>query len=140
MRNVSTLDLADAERALVAMREVLAREGKSAVLAVADVHGDIVAMVRLDGAPASSLTIARNKAWTAASQGEATRAIGARLRNEDEAFDITYYGDPRACGWGGGLPVRDVHGNVVGSVAVSGLPELEDERIAAIGVAAITRG
>lgn len=137
MRNVPTLDLADAERAITAMRTELDREGKVAVLAVADAHGDVIALVRLDGAPASSLTIARNKAWTAASQGEATRAIGARLRREDEAFDIAYYGDARACGWGGGLPVRSPDGRVVGAVAVSGLPELEDERVAAIGVAAI---
>lgn len=140
MRTLTTLDLADAERAITAMREVLARDGKTAVLAVADAHGDVIAMVRLDGAPASSLTIARNKAWTAASQGEATRAIGARLVSPDEAFDIAYYGDPRACGWGGGLPVRDRDGNVVGAVAVSGLPELEDEHVAAIGVAAIAAG
>jgi glc operon protein GlcG len=138
MRNVPTLDLADAERAIAAMRAALEAEGKAAVLAVADAHGDVIALVRLDGAPASSLTIARNKAWTAASQGEATRSIGARLRNPDEAFDIAYYGDARACGWGGGLPVRDREGRVVGSVAVSGLPELEDERIAALGVAAIS--
>ncbi|MBW2464884.1 MAG: heme-binding protein, partial [Deltaproteobacteria bacterium] len=63
--------------------------------------------------------------------------IGARLRKADEAFDVAYYGDVRACGWAGGLPVRDAAGVVVGSVAVSGLPELEDERIAGIGVAAI---
>ena len=34
------------------------------------------------------------------------------------------------------MPVR-IDGDVVGSVGVSGLPELEDQRIAEIGAAAI---
>lgn len=137
MRNVPTLDLADADVAIAAMREALVREQKTAALAVADAQGALLALCRLDGAPATSLIIAQNKAWTAATQGKPTRAIGARLKNADEAFDIAYYGDPRACGWAGGLPVRDAAGRVVGAVAVSGLPELEDERIAGIGAAAL---
>lgn len=137
MRNVPTLDLADADVAIAAMREALTNEGKSAAIAVADAQGELLSLCRLDGAPATSLTIAKNKAWTAATQGKPTRAIGARLKSPDEAFDIAYYGDPRACGWAGGLPVRDAEGRVVGAVAVSGLPELEDERIAGVGVAAI---
>ena len=138
MRNVATLELGDADVAIAAMREMLRAEGKVAALAVADAQGEILVLCRLDGTPASSLKIATHKAWTAATQGKPTRAIGARLRSADEAFDIQYYGDPRACGWAGGLPVRDASGAVVGAVAVSGLPELEDERIAAAGVAALS--
>lgn len=137
MRNVPTLDLADADLGVAAMRDALTSEGRFAAVAVANAQGELLALCRLDGTPASSLTIAVNKAWTAATQGKPSRAIGARLRNAEEAFDVAYYGDGRACGWAGGLPVRDPAGRVVGSVAVSGLPELEDERIAAIGVAAI---
>ncbi len=137
MRKLNTLDRADAMLAVSAIREALERESLAAVIAVADVHGDLVALERLDGAPATSIAIATNKAWTAATQGVATSSIGARLRDTDEAFDIAYYGDRRACGWGGGLPVRDRAGDVVGAVAVSGLPEREDERFAAIGRDAI---
>jgi glc operon protein GlcG len=56
-----------------------------------------------------------------------------------DAFDIAYYGDARYVGWGGGVPVI-VDQRVVGAVAVSGLPELEDQRIAEVGVEAIARG
>lgn len=137
MRTVATLELREADVAIDAMREALMREGKVAALAVADAQGAILVLCRLDGTPATSLTIASNKAWTAATQGNPTREIGARLRSTDEAFDIQYYGDPRACGWAGGVPVRDATGAVVGAVAVSGLPELEDERIAMVGAAAL---
>lgn len=137
MRTISVLDLEDATVAIAAMRAALVAAGKTAAIAVADGHGDLVALERLDGTPASSVTIAANKAWTAATQQRATGAIGARLRKADEAFDIAYYGDRRACGWAGGLPVRDRDGTVVGSVAVSGLPEREDEEIAEVGRAAV---
>ncbi len=139
MRTIVSLDLADAERAIAAMREVLVLEDKPAVIAVADVHGDVLSLVRLDGASPSSITIAMNKAWTAAREGVPTYEIGQRVKGpREDAFDIAYYGDPRYIGWGGGVPVI-VEERVVGAVAVSGLPELEDHRVATIGAAAITR-
>ncbi|MBX7193679.1 MAG: heme-binding protein [Sandaracinaceae bacterium] len=137
MRTIVSLDLSDAERGLSAMREVLEVEGKPAVLAVADVHGDVLALVRMDGASPSSITIAMNKAWTAAREGVPTFDIGQRVKGpHEDAFDIAYYGDGRYIGWGGGLPVV-VDEKVIGAVAVSGLPELEDQRIAALGLSAI---
>ncbi len=139
MRTVTSLDLADAERAIAAVRTQLELDGRPAVVAVADVHGDLIALLRTDGAPASSVAIAMNKAWTAAREGVRTYEIGQRVKSEDDAFDIAYYGDPRYVGWGGGVPVR-VDGVVVGAVAVSGLPELEDQRMADAGVHAILRG
>jgi glc operon protein GlcG len=55
---------------------------------------------------------------------------------------MAYYGDPRFVGWGGGVPVI-VAGNVVGSIAVSGLVEAEDMEVAGMAatelVAAIER-
>ncbi len=139
MRNVTTLDRADAERAIAAMTQLLELEGKPAVMAVADAHGDLVVLVRMDGAPPSSVAIASNKAWTAAREGVRTYEIGQRAKSEDDAFDIAYYGDQRYIGWGGGVPVL-VGEAVVGAVSVSGLPELEDQRVAEAGVQAILRG
>jgi glc operon protein GlcG len=135
MRTIATLELVDAERAATAMRAALG--ATPAVLCVADAHGDPLLVVRLSGAKASSVTIALNKAYTAARERVRTYDIGQRYKNAGEAFDLAYYGDPRYVGWGGGVPVR-IDGEVVGSVGVSGLPELEDQRIAEIGAAAIT--
>jgi glc operon protein GlcG len=131
MRAENTLDRAEAAAAISAMRAELERRHALAVVAVADAHGDVIALERVDGAPASSIRIAMNKAWTAACQATATRAIGDRVRSA-ERLDIAYYADARICGWAGGLPV--VHaGVVVGSVAVSGLPEDDDEAVAEVG-------
>jgi hypothetical protein len=34
-----------------------------------------------------------------------TRDIGKKIRSADQGFDISYYGDPRFIGLGGGMPV-----------------------------------
>lgn len=128
----------EAEHAIQAIQADLRRRGKAAVIAVADVHGELIALLRMDGAPLPSILIAQNKAWTAARERKATRDLGQAARHEDEGFDMGYFGDPRYVGWGGGVPVR-LQGAVVGAVAVSGLPELEDIEVAEIGIAAITR-
>lgn len=137
MQSYVSLGHREAALATDAIRAELERRGKAAVIAVADAHGELVSLVRLDGAPPASILIAANKAWTAARERKPTREIGQAARDAATGFDIAYYGDPRYVGWGGGVPVV-VDGAVVGSVAVSGLPEEEDMDLTAIGVAAIT--
>jgi glc operon protein GlcG len=130
------LDYAEARRAIDAIVAEVTRRGKAAVVAVADSRGELIALARMDGAPVSSIAIAANKAFTAARAGKPSFDIGAKVRHPDQGFDIAYYGDPRYCGWGGGVPVRK-DGKVVGSVAVSGLPQDEDMEVVLLGVEAI---
>jgi glc operon protein GlcG len=133
----STLEYADARRAIDAILTEISRRGKAAVIVVADAHGELIAFARMDGAPLSSIAVASNKAWTAARAGKPTAEIGRKVRDPENGYDIAYHGDPRFVGWGGGIPVRK-DGKVVGSVAVSGLPEAEDIEVATLGVAAIS--
>src|SRR5512136_2172999 len=137
MRQVTTLGHAEAQRAIQAIQTELQQRGKAAVIAVADAHGELIGLLRLDGAPLPSIVIATNKAWTAAREGRPTRELGQAARDPTDGFDMAYYGDSRYIGWGGGVPVI-VDGVAIGSVAVSGLPEQEDMDLVQIGVAAIT--
>jgi len=136
MHQVATLGHVDAQRAIQAIQAELQKRGKAAVIAVADAHGELISLLRLDGAPLPAIVIATNKAWTAARERKPTRELGQTARDPVNGFDMAYYGDPRYVGWGGGVPVI-VDGAVVGSVAVSGLPEHEDMDLVQIGVAAI---
>ena len=131
MRQVTTLDHADALRAIQVVQAELERRRQLAVVAVADDHGELIGLLRLDGAPLPSTTIAANKAWTAARERKPTLEIGQTSRHPEHGF-----GDPRYIGWGGGMPV-EVAGQVVGAVAVSGLTQEEDAEIAGMGVTAI---
>jgi glc operon protein GlcG len=105
-------------------------------VAVADTHGELLAFLRTDGCGLSPITIAQNKAYTAAREGIPSKTLGERSR--DEQFPMTNFGELRYVTWGGGLPVI-VDGRVVGAVGVSGLPEAEDMRLAAFGIAALDR-
>ena len=136
MRQVSNLGHVEAQQAIQAVQAELLRRQKQAVVAVADAHGELVGLLRLDGAPLLSITIAANKAWTAARERKPTYDIGQAARDPKDGFDIAYYGDPRFVGWGGGVPVL-VGGQVVGAVAVSGLSQEEDAELAGMGAAAI---
>jgi len=130
------LDYAEARRAIDAIVAEVGRRGKAAVVAVADSRGELIALARMDGAPFSSITISCNKALTAARAGKPSFDVGAKVRHPEQGFDVAYYGDPRFCGWGGGVPVKK-DGKVVGSVAVSGLPQEEDMEVVQLGIAAI---
>jgi glc operon protein GlcG len=137
MQYLHSLGHADAQRAIEAIQQELVRRGKAAVIAVTDAHGELIALLRVDGAPQPSILNASNKAWTAARERKPSKELGQAARDPKDGFDMAYFGDRRYIGWGGGLPVR-VNGEVIGAVGVSGLPEAEDMELAQIGVAAIT--
>ena len=133
MKTLQTLDYADARRAVDLIVDKLSQMQKAAVVAVADVHGDLLCLARVDGAPVSSIQVAMNKAWTAARERKPTRDIGEKVKHPEKGHDIAYYGDPKYVGWGGGIPVTK-NGQVVGAVAVSGLSSNEDIALATLGV------
>src|SRR5260370_4863302 len=133
MKTIPTIDYAEAKRVVDLIVEKASQMQKAVVVTVADSHGDLICFARMDGASVCSIAIAMNKAWTAARAGKPTQEIGEKVRHPEKGHDIAYYGDPRFVGWGGGVPVR-LHGEVVGSVAVSGLSSIEDVGLATLGV------
>ena len=136
MQHQPTLDHRDADIAIRVIIAEMTKRNVLGVVAVADRHGELIALMRMSGAQLQSGTIATNKAFTAARACKPTRDIGRKIRSADQGFDIAYYGDPRFIGWGGGMPVI-VGGQCVGAVAVSGLSEDEDIELASMGIAAI---
>jgi glc operon protein GlcG len=138
MNNQINLGHAEAELALYLIKEDLLKRNKTAVIAVADAHGELIALLRMDGAPFQSVTVGKNKAYTAAREGKPTLEIGAKMRDPQKGYSIGYYGDPCYTGFPGGMPVI-VDGHTVGSVAVSGLSGEEDMEMAQMGVEAILK-
>ena len=117
------LSHADAFRILAFLREELESNQKGACIAVADSHGELIALLRTDGCPLPSINNAINKAYTAARERIPSYDLGEASRND--GFPMTNFGDLRYTAWGGGVPI-EVDGQVVGAVGVSGLPEEED--------------
>jgi len=133
MRTTQSLEYSDAKNVIDLIVEKTLAMQKAVTVAVADSHGELIALARMDGAAVTCVRIAANKAWTAARERKPTREIGDKVRHPEKGHDIAYYGDSRFVGWGGGLPVwKD--GQVVGAVAVSGLSQREDVALATLGV------
>jgi len=135
MRTVPELGHQQAQAIVNAVALVLENRNAGAAVAVADSHGELVALLRTDGCPLASINNAIHKAFTAAREGVDSAVIGERSRAE--GFPLTNFGDLRYTGWGGGVPL-ELDGRVVGAVGVSGLAENEDIELARLGAATLT--
>jgi uncharacterized protein GlcG (DUF336 family) len=107
MQRLQSLGQAEAERAIQAV--VRAAERPMAV-AVTDVHGELLACLRMDGAPARVLEHAIRKAYTAAKMGRDTLRFKADL--EQRGGNLAEWGDARlttlqGIGVGGNTLERD---------------------------------
>ena len=131
MNNTPTLTHQEAHALLKVILAELHKQEKGAAIAVADHHGELLAFIRTDGCPLPSIYNAMNKAFTSAREGIPSRQLGEASKREQ--FPLTYFGELRYTGWGGGMPLKagDV---VVGAIGVSGLPEHEDMKLVQIGV------
>jgi len=102
------------------------------VVAVADPHGDLVAVARMDGASPANARIAVEKGRTAAESRRSTTAWQERIKARPELLNM-----PQITPIQGGLPIM-VDGTCVGAVGISGVQSHEDEQIAAAGIRAVT--
>ena len=96
-------------------------------VAICDATGFPIAFARMDGAPIRSIDISRRKALTAVRMGVPTQTFFERLQKENLQAD--YFG-PDLCPLGGGVPLKDASGAIVGGIGISGLASHEDAAIA----------
>jgi glc operon protein GlcG len=128
VRNVPTIDMAEARRILdEGLRRAAGDGGKPVVVAVADAHGDLVMLGRMDGAPVRSIRIAVNKAYTAARALTTTEELAGRLK--EAGRDVLVYGDPSFTLFPGGAPIKAQEA-VIGAVGISGRTAEEDQTLA----------
>lgn len=126
------------EAALIAAKAALQEAKKlkaKMVVAISDRSGNVVTLLRDDGAFLASITIAKNKAYTAAVFGVSTDD----LCNALSANPILKDGISAQEGiilFGGGYPLIE-NGEVIGAIGVSGGSEDEDRQCAMAGLKAI---
>ncbi len=131
MYQTMNLSHADAQAMIAVVQKKLEAEKKAAAIAVTDSHGELIAFLRMDGCHLPPLSIAINKAFTAARERKPSGEVGASSRQGP--FPMTNYGDLRYTGWAGGFPV--IHqGAVVGAIGISGLDEEEEAALARLAL------
>ena len=133
MLTIHRLDLSDA-RILIEGAAAKAREiGVPMCIAVVDESGTLIAFERMAGGKVTSVTIAQDKAFTAAAARKATHDYNAANVPGNLAFGIHTEVGGRLSTVGGGLPVM-VDGEVVGGIGLSSGTPQQDMDCAQAGI------
>jgi uncharacterized protein GlcG (DUF336 family) len=119
---------------LIAAAEATADEiDNPMVVAVANDEGNLIAQHRMDGAWLASVSISRNKAYTAAALDMPTHELAEPSEPGNSLYGLQTTDDNRIVIFGGGYPLeRD--GEVVGAIGVSGGAVAQDREVAEAGV------
>ncbi|MCA9839323.1 MAG: heme-binding protein [Trueperaceae bacterium] len=134
MIQVLSLSHEDAYNVVNAIKTELEQRNKGAAIAVTDAHGELLAFFRTDGCKLPSITIAINKAHTAAREQRPSLEVGQS--SHEKGWPMTNFGNLNYVSWGGGIPVKK-EAKVVGAIGVSGLSEEEDIALAELGLKAL---
>lgn len=98
-----------------------------------DSHTHLLAFTRMDGAKITSINIALDKAFTAAGHRVPTSAYKENVWPGGMAFGIGNTNGGRFCTIGGGVPIIDDDGRILGAVGCSTGTPAEDEEVANAG-------
>jgi uncharacterized protein GlcG (DUF336 family) len=116
---IESVNLTEARR-MIAAGEMKAKEMSIPYnIAVVDAGGNLVALVRMDGAWLGSLDIAVNKAWTARAFDMPTAALSGLTQSGQPGFGLNTTNGGRVVIFGGGIPIKN-NGGVIGAVGASG--------------------
>lgn len=137
MHNTPTLSLKDAQHLINHVLGAMEGTNKGVAIAVTDPHGELIALARTDACPLPSITIAINKAYTAARERKPSKALGNASKSD--GFPMTNFGELRYVTWGGGFPIL-YNERVIGAIGVSGLSEEEDMQLATRAIESLTLG
>lgn len=125
MLTLQRLDQNDAQILIEGARAEAQKMNVPMCIAVTDESGNLIAFERMDGAKITSVTIAQDKAYTAAAARKATHDYNAACVPGSLTFGIHTAMAGRMCVVGGGLPVM-LEGQSVGGVGLSSGSPQED--------------
>ena len=128
-----TLD--DARRVIAAAEKKATEIGQPQNIAVADVGGNLVAHVRMDGAWIGSIDVSIKKAFTSRAFDIVTKDLATLSQPGKDFFGIHASNDGRIMIFAGGIPLKR-DGKVVDAIGVSGGSGEQDQTVAEAGAAA----
>ncbi|PKO84121.1 MAG: cobalamin adenosyltransferase [Betaproteobacteria bacterium HGW-Betaproteobacteria-11] len=140
MQVANSIPSITAEAAAIAVRAAVrhAEENNWRInAAVVDRGGNLMAFLRMPGAFLHSISIAIDKAYTAASFGFRTKEWMS-IVGSDEGMKLGFSAQPRLIVFGGGVPICIAgESEWVGGIGISGASEEQDEECAMAGLRAI---
>jgi len=130
MSHSLTLDLA--EQIIAAAKEKAEDLKVKEDIAIVDAGGNLKAFVRMDGAWLGSIDIAIRKARTARLFDMESAKLGKMSQPGEPLYGIEFSNDGLIT-FGGGIPLKDREGNIVGAIGASGSTVDNDVKIAEAG-------
>jgi uncharacterized protein GlcG (DUF336 family) len=127
--------LEDARRVIAAAEKKAEEIGQPMNIAVADVGGNLVAHVRMDGAWLGSVDISIKKAWTSRAFDITTKDLAEHSQSGGQFSGINASNDGKVMIFAGGIPLKQ-GGKVVGAIGVSGGSGDQDHQVAEAGMEA----
>lgn len=127
------LDIEDARKLISGARAKAVEIGVPMCIAITEGNGSLIAFERMDGGKITSITIAIDKAFTAAGAKKATHEYGEISQPGGPAYGIASAISGRLMVVGGGLPVL-ADGDVVGAIGVSSGTPMQDREVAQAGI------
>ena len=95
------------------------KQNAPVAVTVIDIHGNVVLVHRMTGAPAFSLELAERKAYTSALIGMRTADLVPLVQPGAELYPLLAVSGGRYSAMGGGVPLTN-EGQVIAGVGVSG--------------------
>src|SRR5215210_3317412 len=100
------ITLNDARRVIDAAEKKAEEIGQPMNIAVADVGGNLVAHVRMDGAWLGSVDISIKKAWTARAFDISTKDLAEHSQSGGQFFGINASNNGKVMIFAGGIPLK----------------------------------
>ena len=126
---IRRLSIDDARVLIEGAEEKSRKIGVPMCSAVTDEAGNLMAFTRMDGAKISSISIAMDKAFTAAAAKKGTHEYNQLAVPGKPTFGIHVTNQGRFSIIGGGLPII-INDEVVGGIGISGGTAEEDQIVA----------
>ena len=128
----SGISLDQAQAVIAAARAKAEEQGTLMNIAVVDAGANLTAFIRMDGAFLGSVDIAIKKAKTSRLFDMPTGTLGKLSQPGQPLFNIEL-SNGGLITFGGGVPLKDKEGNVIGALGVSGSSVENDHEAATAG-------
>ena len=134
MLTVARLSIAEAKVLIEGAVQKSDQMGIPMCIAVCDESGHLIAFDRMDGGKVSSISIAMDKAFTAATARKPTHVYNQLCQSGQPTFGIHITNGGHFSIIGGGMPVT-VNGEIVGGIGISSGTAGEDVQVAEAALA-----
>ena len=140
MADVSDMTLDMALALSEAVRKKASEIGVKAVVAVSNRGGNPVLVQCMDDSYIASYDIALNKAYTSVALKMSTCRLSELAKPGSSLYGIQFTNQGKIVIFGGGEPLCNREGNIIGAIGVSGGSESEDTALAAYGKEIFEKG